>query len=1026
MRRLSLGAGALALAVCVSGCTNPVVEAPPDASAADSGQACAVPCGSSCCGAGQVCDGATVTCVCKPSCDRRSCGPDGCGGSCGDCPPGTSCKDSEGTCYACLPQCDGKDCGPDGCGGECGRCGAGEVCEADGVCAVCTPDCWGRSCGSDGCGGSCGNCGAGTRCDEEVGTCVACQPACAGKQCGDDGCGGSCGSCGDGESCTSAGACISCAPQCAGKECGDNGCQGTCGSCAAGEVCDGAGRCVGCVPDCEGRECGGDGCGGSCGSCAGGESCDAPTGQCVGCVLDCEGKECGEDGCGGSCGGCTGGESCDAATGRCVGCEPDCEGRECGEDGCGGSCGGCTGGESCDAATGQCVGCEPDCEGKECGEDGCGGSCGTCPAGEACHAATGLCQPCTGSCNGKQCGDDGCGGSCGSCSGCNVCSAGGLCQPCTPDCSGRQCGDDGCGGLCGVCGAGTCAAGKCVICTAGARRCSASGAAVETCSADGTAWAASPCSSPGRCDPASKTCVAATCTPASRKCKDGFVVQECEADGSGWADRDCRTLDAFATADARCADGDCVDPCGDAARSGSSQGCEFWAAVTTNVQLGASFKGSVADGVQGDAVSDFALVFANPNAVQVTVKISRMKGGVEQAAPSSPAADASGAVYVPARGSLTVFLPWQAVQETGQQPWAYHVTASAPIAAYQFNPLDAYTGSAKQWDTYSQCTNCSFTSDASMLVPARSLTGTYVLAGREHQSITAATAGTCSEDADCPGPGNYCNLFYCAYGETYEIPAFFAVVAPEDGTQVTIRFAAATRAGLGGTPIAAQAAGSTATYTLDRYDVLQFWTDRGTAAATCTAFPSGSRWAQVCRYGSDLTGTVVTAVDAADVTRARAAPVASWVELRHEGNFLLTADQPVQLAQYLTAESANTAAAVEGDPSLILMAPVEQWRTEYGLLASPTLVHNYVTLTAPEGISSVTVDGKAVTAANFPGLVTANVGASVTVYRIPVAGGAHQVSASAPVGATVIGYDSYISYGYLGGTDLKRINASAP
>jgi hypothetical protein len=630
--------------------------------------------------------------------------------------------------------------------------------------------------------------------------------------------------------------------------------------------------------------------------------------------------------------------------------------------------------------------------------------------------------------------------------------------------------------------------------------------------------------------------VATSCTPGARKCKDGFFVQECKADGSGFADRDCRTLDSFATADAKCESDDCLDPCGAAARSGSSQGCEFWASVTSNVQLDGAFRGNVADGTQGDAVSDFALVFANPNPAQAAVHITRLKGGVEQAAPSSPSADGYGAVYVPASGTLTVFLPWQAVSQTGQQPFGYHVTSSLPVAAYQFNPLDAYTNGAKQLDANGACTNCSYTSDASMLVPARSLTGAYVIAGLEHQSITAEQGAACSSDADCPGAGNSCQFFTftCALGATYQVPAFFSVVAAENGTKVTIRFAASTKASLSGTSIAAQAAGSTASYTLNRYDVLQFWTEAGTATPTCSTYAAGSGWSKVCRHASDLTGTVITAADAADATKAKPVgvfsgadcsfvpyeqfacdhleemalpvavwgktyvgahspayctnttagactapvaapaadhwrvvsgcakencpngtrvvvdpappdakvcgaatyvlppidvpggkPLASWTEFTHPGDFLLTADQPVQVAQYLTGESAN-AGSVEGDPSLILMAPMEQWRTGYGLLASPTLVHNYVTLAAPEGISSITLDSKALNAGNFPGLSTANVGAAYTVYRVPVAGGAHTVSASAPVGATVTGYDAFISYGYLGGTDLKKINASMP
>ena len=65
----------------------------------------------------------------------------------------------------CTPDCLLKTCGPDGCGATCGVCAAGEDCRA-GRCASadCVPDCGKRRCGEDGCGGSCGRCEAPALC----------------------------------------------------------------------------------------------------------------------------------------------------------------------------------------------------------------------------------------------------------------------------------------------------------------------------------------------------------------------------------------------------------------------------------------------------------------------------------------------------------------------------------------------------------------------------------------------------------------------------------------------------------------------------------------------------------------------------------------------------------------------------------------------------------------------------------------------------------------------------------------------
>src|SRR3989344_3965599 len=56
---------------------------------------------------------------------------------------------------SCTPNCQNKTCGDDGCKGSCGVCKSPSVC-FNGTC--CTPDCKDKTCGDDGCGGSCGVC----------------------------------------------------------------------------------------------------------------------------------------------------------------------------------------------------------------------------------------------------------------------------------------------------------------------------------------------------------------------------------------------------------------------------------------------------------------------------------------------------------------------------------------------------------------------------------------------------------------------------------------------------------------------------------------------------------------------------------------------------------------------------------------------------------------------------------------------------------------------------------------------------
>lgn len=162
------------------------------------------------------CGGSCGTCATGTKCESGKCkaptggGPLSCQGYCGSVAPSgcycvdactkakNCCLDFDSVC-ACKPACSDKTCGPDGCGGTCGKCGGSAPhCGADGKCtAKCTPKCTGQKCGADGCGGSCGTCAAGDSC-KWTGQCVpdawSCDPSLYG-----DGAGCTCG-CGVGDS----------------------------------------------------------------------------------------------------------------------------------------------------------------------------------------------------------------------------------------------------------------------------------------------------------------------------------------------------------------------------------------------------------------------------------------------------------------------------------------------------------------------------------------------------------------------------------------------------------------------------------------------------------------------------------------------------------------------------------------------------------------------------------------------------------------------------------------------------------
>ena len=121
----------------------------------------------------------------------------------------------------CTPDCAGKTCGDNGCGGSCGTCVSPKTCQS-GNCA-CTPSCLGKSCGAtDGCGGKCqtGTCSSGKACVNGACQCVPTTCAQLNKTCGSqsNGCGGTinCGTCTAAQNCSS-GVCVV-------KSCTDNAC----------------------------------------------------------------------------------------------------------------------------------------------------------------------------------------------------------------------------------------------------------------------------------------------------------------------------------------------------------------------------------------------------------------------------------------------------------------------------------------------------------------------------------------------------------------------------------------------------------------------------------------------------------------------------------------------------------------------------------------------------------------------------------------------------------------------------------
>ena len=173
-------------------------------------------------------------------------------------------------------------------------------------------------------------------------------------------------------------------------------------------------------------------------------------------------------------------------------------------------------------------------------------------------------------------------------------------------------------------------------------------------------------------------------------------------------------------------------------------------------------------------------------------------------------------------------------------------------------------------------------------------------------------------------------------------------------------------------------------------------------------------------------------------------------EITAYGDFTATSSAPIFVAQIMASQdAANVKRGLPGgDPSLLMVPPTEQFRQSYVFLTPDKYAFDFVVLIAPPD-AAVTLDGSTPEAlgcetAPADGLTDAQRGSKATllVHRCQLSypivdplgvspdnvtpgmqnDGVHRVESNVPVGVLVSGFDSYVSYSYAGGTDLKGIN----
>ncbi|HEX5063649.1 MAG TPA: IgGFc-binding protein [Kofleriaceae bacterium] len=553
------------------------------------------------------------------------------------------------------------------------------------------------------------------------------------------------------------------------------------------------------------------------------------------------------------------------------------------------------------------------------------------------------------------------------------------------------------------------------------------------------------------------------CTPAGAHRCTGRTYESC-VDGAWTQEAECPN---------GCAEGlGCVDACTEAAATHSYMGCEYWAVDLDNAVevLGSATQGltcaqmygigkptmqkvcAIGNGIAGlcdppndgcpmsytcsqkmvctlDAQhSPFSIVVSNPQTTDVEVTVVAMNNTMVTKTVQA--------------GQVLAIMPQQegiadqSVDGTGKMQAAYKITSTLPIIAYQFNPLDNVDV---------------FSNDASLLIPRTAFDSDYL----------AMSWPTLERRNGIPSQHDY--------------HGYLTVVAWENGTEIEVTpsadvQASATQPALtAGTPTLFTL-GAFDTLNLEALGAgdLTGTRVRATSGATVGLFVGH----EAAGFGEDAPPDShnTRGPCCADHLEEMALPTSTWgksytiarSEMRTNENDVIRilarnanttvtfmpeptstmsgdcshldagqyctvrimhdtaveASEPVMVGHYLESAIWNgggngvpPTTVGNGDPSMSIAVPVEQYRTDYTILVPSSYQQNFLSISTG-ATGTVTVDGS-------PLMLDAAVG--FRAARTPVAAGQHTIKCPERCGVEVYGYSDAVSYMFAGGLDLRPI-----
>jgi hypothetical protein len=477
--------------------------------------------------------------------------------------------------------------------------------------------------------------------------------------------------------------------------------------------------------------------------------------------------------------------------------------------------------------------------------------------------------------------------------------------------------------------------------------------------------------------------------------------------------------------------------CADAAEALTSVGCEFWTVDMDNWDDSSGM-------TQSADPLDYAVVVSNPHQDQsAAVSLESGDGTVIYSVDLAPLA--LEVIDVACASGCLVPQAEVNIQGIGEDK-GFRLTSDVPVLAYQWNPYGAEI----------------FSTDASLLVPVTSLTGTYLVA-----SWPTVTPGT-----------------------DMTILSQVTVVATEDGTQVTFIPKVAVEAYDGIGPLAAGS--ESAAFSLDAGDVMTIRSDAvggdltGTVVQanhtvavfggnSCAVAPDSAycccdhieeqilpleAWGTStvlarplprlgCTAAQDTAlWRIIAGADGMTVTfdPPAPAPAGASYTFASQGDVLqfLTPDNHLATGTFDSSSEAapffayqvmtgalyvTCSAAQEGDPYMLQSPPAGQFLDRYVFSTDNVFdfAFDQIIVVREAGVT-VELDCKGeLPAENFQPVGATGWEVGYVIIDNPAndtgcLDGAHTLEASAPVGLSVVGSDYCQSYGYLGGVGVRSIN----